>query len=497
MRILIDTNIIIGREDYKVIDWQLTGFHRIAQEHHIKLLIHPESLRDIEKDKNIERKKIIISKLKVYPQLEKPQDYRFDADYIQLFGETSRENDEIDAQILYALYKDAIDFFVTEDAKLIKRAARCGVKDRVFTIPEILNFLTREFETKEVSLPLEISNVPLHNLDITDEFFSELRKDYPEFDTWFQKIQREGRSGFVYFHKNKIKALLILKEENEGVNSQPPLPPGRRLKICTLKVLHRGYKIGEFFLKTAFQEAINKSIFEVYLTHFNEENDFLVNLIDDFGFIDVARYNNESLYLKKLIPPEKSAGLDDVLKNYYPSFYDHEEIGKYIVPIKPKFHSRLFPDADYNTQGILFSMHSINITEGNTIRKAYICHSKIKKINRYDLLFFYRSGDQKSITSFGIVENVYYDIDDPEQILKIVAKRTVYSLSEINLMTQNKKVLILIFRWYFHLNKPINLHNLMRHNILLAAPQSIMQINHEDYLKLKDVGELDERFIIN
>ncbi|RJS72177.1 hypothetical protein CW714_04890 [Methanophagales archaeon] len=48
-----------------------------------------------------------------------------------------------------------------------------------------------------------------------------------------------------------------------------------------------------------------------------------------------------------------------------------------------------------------------------------------------DILLFYRSRDVKGITSIGIVEKVYENITNPDEIISYVGKRSVYSQSEI------------------------------------------------------------------
>lgn len=81
----------------------------------------------------------------------------------------------------------------------------------------------------------------------------------------------------------------MLKEENEVIKTHThPIPATKRVKIATLKVDFRGSKIGELFLKMAFQYCINNQIFEIYLTHFETEDDTLTYLIENFGFEKVG-----------------------------------------------------------------------------------------------------------------------------------------------------------------------------------------------------------------
>ena len=69
MRIILDTNIFITREDYSIIPANLQDLIRILHESTVQILLHPLSVRDIENDQNEERKKIIKSKIKSYSLL--------------------------------------------------------------------------------------------------------------------------------------------------------------------------------------------------------------------------------------------------------------------------------------------------------------------------------------------------------------------------------------------------------------------------------------------
>ena len=128
---------------------------------------------------------------------------------------------------------------------------------------------------------------------------------------------------------------------------------------------------------------------------------------------------------------------------------------------------------------------------GNAIKKAYLCHSKIKKINPGDLLLFYRSVDKK-LTSLGVVESAVV-LEDAESIIRMVGKRTVYTYDEIAEMAE-KPVLVILFRHHFNLPRPLDLDTLRGLGVLKFAPQSIVEIDDEKYGKVKDECDVDEHF---
>jgi hypothetical protein len=183
----------------------------------------------------------------------------------------------------------------------------------------------------------------------------------------------------------------------------------------------------------------------------------------------------------------------EISKIFYPAFYDGLRINKFIIPIRPEYHQRLF--TDYKERQTTISEHLGEfIIEGNTIKKAYLSHSRNTKISPGDILLFYRSNDKKEITSSGVVEKVFFALQNKDDIIKHVGKRTVYSVHEIEKMAE-KPTVVILFTWHLHLANPLKLSDLKEMNIF--APQSILLISHEKYLLIKSKGGIDERFTVH
>jgi hypothetical protein len=229
-----------------------------------------------------------------------------------------------------------------------------------------------------------------------------------------------------------------------------------------------------------------------------ESDDKLIDLATEFGFSMVGENRRgESIFVKELlVQSNKITSLSplEITQKYYPSFYDGILVNKFIVPILPVYHSRLFTNYE-DRQIELTEYAGYFIVEGNTIEKAYICNSNIRKLKQGDLIFFYVSR-RKQLITIGIVKTVFYNILDHRQTIKILGKRTVYSIKEIENITQ-KPALIILFWQYFHLKQPLSYLKLQTLGILRAPPRSIMQISHDNYLKIKDEGHIDERFTVN
>ncbi|RLG20909.1 hypothetical protein DRN74_04175 [Candidatus Micrarchaeota archaeon] len=498
-RILIDTNIIIYREDLKEVPNDVQELLRILNETEHKVVIHPSSLEEIKKDKNADRRKIVLSKLKTYPIIDLPPCPKKDDKFISLIGQTNNAHDRVDNHLLYCVYKNAVDFLITEDEKIHRKAIKIGIADRIFHIREALEYFRKEIGRRILPLP-PLKYLPAYNLNLDDPIFDSLKRDYKDFEIWWEKISREGRKARVHFVNGRIGAILILKDENEPINSiRRPLPKKKRLKICTLKVdpIDRGSKIGELFIKISIQTAIQKDIEEVYLTHFRERNDFLVSLIEEYGFKPKAqKENGEYIFIKQLVPcKSKKYTPQEVYKEFYPSFYDGDRVNKFIIPIRDKWHNRLFTEYAPRQTTLLESAGEF-VVEGNTIKKAYLCHSRIRGMECGDVLLFYRSGDIRGITSLGIVEKVYDNLTNVTEIVSYVGKRSVYSLSEIKEISK-KPTKIILFWWIMHFKKPIKYHFLLDNGILKGPPQTIIKIPHNKYLKIKEVAEINDRYTID
>lgn len=505
MKILFDTNVFIYREDDHVISENLQELLRILSAMKADIVLHPSSIEDLQRDSNERRKNIMSSKLKAYPFLESPPNPDEDPHYLELVGMGTKDNDKIDNKILYSIYKDAVDFLITEDRGIHKNSGKLGINERILLIDEAIQIFKSYLHKECVIAPPALKNKLVYNLNPDDPIFDSLKEEYhPEFSDWFKKISREGRKSWVYYRNDgSIGAILIYKFEDESIDdARPPLPRAKRLKIALMKVTYIGHKIGELFIKMAVDLAIKNDIYEIYLTHFTTPEDQLVELITDYGFDKVAVKPKdeklEDVYVKKLAidcKVTKSLSPLEISRRFYPSYYDGEDVKKFIIPIRPEFHRKLFTDFP-SRQPTLMEYAGEFIVEGNTIKKAYLSHSRVRKIEPGDILLFYRSEDLQAITSVGVIEKIYSGINDSDKILRLVGKRTVFSKEEVEALA-NDPVSVFLFRHHFHLKRPIRLDELADRGILSSWPQSITEISHLNYIELKRMSGINERFTIH
>ncbi len=483
-RCLIDTNVFFQLEEPAPsglsIRAEFAELSRLCLKHGVRIFIHPISKKDFADDPNETRKKNTTLLFDKYPVLESPP-YGLTPDLEALFGGIGKSNDLIDSQIVYAVYRNAVNYLISEDGGVHTRARRAGLNGRVFSVKEFCNHLRQLFEPDiRTSLP-SVEDLPIYSLNRADSVFESIRKEYSGFDAWFEKICLEGRRSWVVRTQEKISAVCIYK--GEGSKDAPSKLGNKVLKLCTFKVAdaHRGGKLGELLLKSAFLYASENNIDSIYLTTFVRDEYFML-FLKDFGF----KIHPEQTPLGELIFYKTASRLQkpdptlDPLKFhilYSPEFRDDSEISKYVIPIRPAFHELLFPEVSQEKQMTL--LHTTSSIPGNTIKKVYLCHSPIKVLDPGGLMLFYRSEDIKAVTSVGIVEGSHR-VSDLNQAISLVGKRSVYSLDQIEKML-SKETLIIEFRLIKHLKTVIPFKELMQRGTLKAPPQAILKVENSRY----------------
>ena len=495
MRILLDTNIIIPLEDSsKTLGESFSELVRLANANNHQLMVHPASLEDIQRDGDAQRKAISLSRIRKYPFLENPPIP--DASELgRLELKQDDDNDRVDNQILYSIYKDAANILITEDRGLHRKAAQLGLDDRVYYIQQATESLRRLHTTVPVSLP-NIEELYLHQLDLRNAFFDSLRADYRGFDEWFKGASRVGRKAWVHHNEAGLPAAIAIYKEEIApqITTDGKGIPGKVLKLATFKVGEeiRGRKIGELLLKAAFRYATSNSIEHIYITMRPGEQVYLEGLCLDFGFylFGQALVDGEidSVYIKD--HPVNPPASDLTALEYHKRFYPHIKCGpdqsKFIVPIRPDYHVMLFPD--HQQQASLFTISSA----GNAIKQAYLSHARVKDISAGDILLFYRSDDLKAITSVGVVESAHQS-QDADKILQLVSKRTVYSYDEIKAMSQ-KQTKVLLFRLAAHCKNDVSYDWLLSEGVVHGYIQTIRKITDESFQKIIAKGGIHNCF---
>jgi hypothetical protein len=194
-KLLIDTNVIIGLEDPQPVQRSLADLVRLSAEHNVGLFVHGANYEDVNRDSDAGRRAVTLSKLEKFQQLRTIPVLDSTA-LVARFGSIKTNNDRSDVRLLAALDAKAVDFLVTEDVGLHRRADRPGLAGSVLTVNEALEWLTQTFGQKSVSLPY-VSERLAYQIPTNNAVFDSLRADYSGFDEWFDKCRQQHRDCWV------------------------------------------------------------------------------------------------------------------------------------------------------------------------------------------------------------------------------------------------------------------------------------------------------------
>lgn len=392
MKILIDTNILIHLEDNKVINENFAQFYRLAISNNCKILYHPLAIpKDLDQDKNENRKQITQSKLQKYEQLT---DFsKVDEHFNKTVG-YKNENDKIDNLQLFQISKNYVDYFVTEDKGIHTKAKKIGIENKVLKVSDILNLLEEYFTIKIPSHPI-LKEHSIREIEdkFNDTFFDSLREDYgrEDFNAWLKKCVEKNRKCYTLQTENQLHAILIYNVEKPEDHQIEKIYE-KMLKICTLKVADTafGIKLGELFINKMSEYCIEQKINYLYLTVY-EKQALLIELLTKFGFYKNIFINNqgvEEIRMIKSLDKSKIKIKENIIENH-PFYFDGKEVSKYAIPIRPDYYSKLFKDGTLREPTLFDSTSdSINEIQGNTIIKAYISGSKTVRLKKGDILFF-------------------------------------------------------------------------------------------------------------
>ena len=485
MKLLLDTNILIPAEPTSQSEVEhnfenVMQILNIAERGNHQIYIHPASIQEIKKDTNESRRFFRQKLIKKYIELPTPPDVT--KEIIEMIGKAEiNSHDEIDDLLLSAVFNNAVDYLITEDKGIHRKASKLLIQERVATVEEAIIALNALFPKVPISPPA-VEKIVAYKINENDPIFQSFRNDYPKFDEWLKKCKLEHRDSWIIKqNRNRYAAITIIKYEKTGVYGHD----GKILKICSFKVSDQafGTGYGELLLKTVFNYANSNDVDYIYVEVFPKYKG-LIRLFEEFGFITIEKktHRGEIVVVKSLVcPVSEYEKLEPLEYNiiYGPPSFKIENVDYYIIPIQPQYHKMLFPEIENQ-----YSLFNGYIASGNAIKKAYLCHSRTRNLQAGSVLLFYRSHDFRQIFCIGVLEK-FITSNIPEKIASFVGKRTVYPYNEIKLMC-DREVLAILFRYTKSLDNSIKLAELIEGNILRRAPQSIVKISRENLTWLRD-----------
>lgn len=491
MRALLDTNIVIHRENKIVSSYSIGHLFRWLDRLRYDKVLHPFTIAEIKKYRDPAIQEAISVKIESYDVIKTI--YEPNAVFLGKLGQPEKdENDHVDNTLLFEVYIGRVDVLITEDRRLRDKATHLGIADRVFSINGFISKATTEnpelIEYKELS----VKKVLFGEVNVKDNFFDSFRMAYDGFDSWFlRKCDEEAY--ICKSDEGKILGFLYLKTEDLSENYydiEPVFEPKKRLKVGTFKVESTGFRLGERFIKIIFDNAQIRKVDEVYVTLFTDSGELvaLENLLERWGFVFHGYKHGNNKVEKVLVKKLHSMDPKATPKFNYPNI--SYTCNKFILPIRPEYHTSLLPDSRLNSE------NNIDFLENEPYRyalqKVYISWGTTKGAKSGDLLLFYRMGvvgenkKYKSVIStIGIVDDIIEDVRTEKELLDLCQNRSVFTRSELTTFWSKHHHNLKIIKFIFlkSLTKRLTLGYLWEHNIIPApkGPRPFTLINDEQF----------------
>ena len=194
-----------------------------------------------------------------------------------------------------------------------------------------------------------------------------------------------------------------------------------------------GYRLGERFLQIIFDNAINSNVDEIYVTMYDntEELHRLKETFINWGFKEHGLKNEKEMVLIKRMKEYDST---KTIKQNFPNI--NYNVRKIFLPIKPEYHTKIFPDSVLNTERkIKFDNY---LGYRYALEKIYVAFSDEYNFRQGDIVLIYRMGDygkyskySSTVTSLCVIEDVAKNIDNLNAFLKLCQNRSVFNKSKL------------------------------------------------------------------
>lgn len=500
MKALLDTNIIIHREANKVVSQDIGILYRWLDRGKYTKCIHSVTIQEISKNPNKETVSAFMAKLQSYEVINIPSPMQSEVQKISEETDAT-ENDKNDTILLNEVFVGRVDILITEDKKIHLKAEKLNIADKVYTIDSFLEKVFAEHPDLVDYKVLNVQKLKFGKINLGDTFFDTLREDYIGFDKWF--IKKYDDEAYITINSNNgmLLSFLYLKvegPEEDYSNVKPILPPKKRLKIGTFKVINNGFRLGERFLKIIFDNAIKNHVEEIYVTIYDKRDEQcrLIALLEQWGFCFWGMKGEERVYVRDFRPQMNM----DNLRFTYP--FVRATQNAYLVPIYPEYHTELLPDSILNTESPAEFVE--DFPHRNCIGKVYVSRAFPPYPQKGDLLVFYRTGGyyKSVVTTIGVVEELKNDFQDESDFIKYCRKSSVFPEQELQKMWRYRsdKPFVIRFLYLYSFPHRINMKELIDLKVLLGindAPRGFKPITREQFLTIIKETKSDDSFIID
>ena len=510
MKALLDTNIVIHREASRILNKDIGILFRWLDKGRYSKCVHPITIEEIKKNSNKDTVKTLGTKLDSYELLKVASPMRREVIHVSDKVDVN-QNDINDTTLLNEVFCERVEFLISEDRKIHRKAEMLGISDRVFTIDSFLEKVVSENPDLVDYKVLSVTKKYFAEINLEDSFFDSFKEDYPGFEKWF--IKKSDEIAYVTTNRGNILSFLYLKVEDSTENYSdvnPVFTPKRRLKIGTFKVISNGVRLGERFLKIIFDNAVQYKVEEIYVTIFDkrEEQKRLIRLLEDWGFnhhgVKENDDNNELVYVRDFSPQFN-------VRNPKLTFpYLTKNTNVFMIPIYPDYHTELMPDSILTTESPYDFVE--NQPHRNAISKVYISRSINRNIKKGDIIVFYRTAAKNRaayyssvITTIAISEGKITDIKDENDFILKCRKRSIFTDEELKkYWNWNQKyrpfIINFLYTHSFPTGKRINRQRLLDLGIITGEKdelRGLKRISKEQFDIILKETETNESLIID
>ena len=176
MKALLDTNIIIHRENTKPTNSGIGLLFYWLDKLHYEKCIHPLSVCELRKLHNENMQSLYDAKLTAYTELKTTSIQ--DEIFRKSLPKTKTSNDEIDNQLLCEVYSNHVDLLITEDKQLRQKAQILKIRNKVLSINEFISEATENNPELINYKMLAVKKEYFGNIDESDSFFDTFRISY-------------------------------------------------------------------------------------------------------------------------------------------------------------------------------------------------------------------------------------------------------------------------------------------------------------------------------
>src|SRR5262249_19111561 len=148
---------------------------RLCSEHAVGLFVDGANYDDVARDSDDARRAVTLSKLEKFQKLRSLPS-RPEHEWVARFGAINSDNDRSDVRLLAAVDAKAVDFLVSQDDGLHRRANRAGMDSKILTVEEALEWLRQIYQKKPIALPY-ITEQKAYQIDQKNSIFASLRQD--------------------------------------------------------------------------------------------------------------------------------------------------------------------------------------------------------------------------------------------------------------------------------------------------------------------------------